>query len=231
LTVERKSAMNTASSGCSSAVERQLPNATYTTLAIGSDSDNHSANAEKSPVSRSVKKALQRTARRDGEPSQTADQTDGRAPPRKIEGRERTESVIYRGMIKRCDNPRTKDFRFYGGRGIRVCDRWRGPLGWRHFFSDMGPRPSSGHCLDRIDSNGNYEPGNCRWATVVDQQRNRRSNRLLTINGVTKCASAWAEEAGLARQHLISRLNAGWDPTVAVSTPQGVSKEEAHRAA
>lgn len=76
-------------------------------------------------------------------------------------------------MLGRCYNPANKDFRHYGGRGITVCDRWNGKNGMANFFADMGPKPV-GTTLDRIDNDGNYEPGNCHWATWSEQVHNRR---------------------------------------------------------
>jgi hypothetical protein len=77
-------------------------------------------------------------------------------------------------MIQRCTNPATKKFSDYGGRGIAVCERW---LAFENFYADMGDRPE-GHTLDRINVNGNYEPGNCRWATAKQQSRNKRTTKL-----------------------------------------------------
>lgn len=84
------------------------------------------------------------------------------------------EYRTWAGMIQRCTNPKTKRFPDYGGRGIKICDRW---LVFENFYADMGDRPSSGHSLDRYpDNDGNYEPGNCRWATRSQQQLNKRPN-------------------------------------------------------
>jgi hypothetical protein len=123
----------------------------------------------------------------------------------------------WRGMRSRCENPNDKGFHNYGGRGIRVCERWQAfPV----FYEDMGD-PPPGMSIDRIDNDGDYEPGNCRWATVVEQGRNRRTNRLVTFNGQTKCVTAWAEESGLTATCLLQRLKRGWAVELALTAPAG----------
>lgn len=87
-------------------------------------------------------------------------------------GRETRTHCTWRSMLTRCTNSNHEDFHLYGGRGILVCDRWRGEHGFENFLADMGERPL-GTSLDRIDTNGNYEPGNCRWATPAVQTRNQ----------------------------------------------------------
>lgn len=87
--------------------------------------------------------------------------------------------TTWQTMHKRCRNPNNHKYPDYGGRGIRVCERWTGPDGFVHFASDMGDRPSLSHSVDRIDNDGDYEPTNCRWATVAQQNRNRRPRRTL----------------------------------------------------
>jgi len=83
-------------------------------------------------------------------------------------------SNTYLSMNQRCSNPNAPNYKYYGGRGIRVCKRWLGFNGFQNFCSDMGNRPN-GMTLDRIDNDGNYEPGNCRWATWQQQRANQRT--------------------------------------------------------
>ncbi len=112
-------------------------------------------------------------------------------------------------MRSRClcaSNPR---FALYGGRGIQICERWL--RSFEAFLADVGRRPGPGYSLDRYpNKNGNYEPGNARWATQMQQTRNTRSNRLLTINGETHCLSEWAQLKGLGRSTLSNRIQDGW---------------------
>lgn len=84
--------------------------------------------------------------------------------------------TTWMGMKQRCSNPRHKAYRYYGGRGIQICDRWLGEHGFANFLADMGERPE-GHSIDRINNDGNYEPGNCRWATATIQGANKRSRQ------------------------------------------------------
>jgi hypothetical protein len=119
-------------------------------------------------------------------------------------------------MRKRCLNPAHAQYLAYGGRGITICDRWND---FETFYADMGAKPSPKHSLDRIDNNGNYEPGNCRWATAKEQQNNKRDNLVVCAFGKKQTCSEWAREYGLNRAALSQRLRAGWDVERALTTP------------
>lgn len=106
----------------------------------------------------------------------------------------------------RCENPEHKNFKNYGARGIRVCDRWSGSGGFQNFLSDMGCRPSADHSLDRVDCDGHYEPINCRWATRKQQTRNKRNVILLPFNGRMMTIPEIAREMGLNSKSLWKRV-------------------------
>lgn len=107
----------------------------------------------------------------------------------------------------RCYNKNSSAYKDYGGRGIVVCGRWL--ESFDNFLSDMGEKPSKLHSIDRINNNGNYEPNNCRWATIETQANNKRNNRKLTINGVTKNMSEWAKECNISSTAILLRLRKG----------------------
>lgn len=121
------------------------------------------------------------------------------------------------GIRRRCENPKNAAWENYGGRGIRVCERW---AVFENFMYDMGQPPSPTHEIDRIDVNGNYEPGNCRWITPKEQNRNKRNSILVEYNGRVQCLSAWGEEVGLCVGTLRQRLCAlNWPVEKALFTP------------
>lgn len=129
----------------------------------------------------------------------------------------------WNSMKNRCFNPRLKNYKNYGGRGISVCESW---LKFENFLSDMGIAPDA-HSLERIDNDGNYEPGNVRWATAKEQQRNKRNSRFITYRGKTLTVAAWAEELGLPITALSKRLQYGWGVERAFS-PKYMPKEMTH---
>ena len=133
-------------------------------------------------------------------------------------GRATKEYVAWTNMIARCENTKATRFDAYGGRGITVCDRWRHDF--VAFLADMGPRPSSRHTIDRFpDNDGNYEPGNCRWATMKEQGRNKRNNRLVTFNGETLTIAEWGERLDSNGTVVGIRLRNGWSDARAVTDP------------
>lgn len=107
-------------------------------------------------------------------------------------------------MIQRCENPNEGGYKNYGGRGIRVCAEWR--ASFSAFLRDMGRRPSGIHSIDRIDVDGDYAPGNCRWATPSEQSRNRRVNKLTEQKAdlIRRRVSAGERKADVARSMGVS---------------------------
>jgi len=128
---------------------------------------------------------------------------------------------VWSGILSRCNTPSASGYENYGARGIGVCERW---LKFENFLSDMGEKPSE-MSIDRIDTNGNYEPGNCRWSSRKEQNRNKRGLRYLTYNARTQCLSAWAEEVGVNVSSLLNRIKAGWTVSKALETPIRPHKE------
>lgn len=115
----------------------------------------------------------------------------------------------YRAMRTRCECKNNTNYPLYGGRGIKICDRWSdSTYGLTNFFNDMGDRPE-GMTLDRIDVNGDYCPENCRWANLEQQNNNRRSSRYITYNGKTQSISQWSRETGVNHRTLGLRLRRG----------------------
>lgn len=113
--------------------------------------------------------------------------------------------AVWESMLQRCENPNNKSYKDYGGRGIKVCDEWHDV----QVFTDwaLANGQEEGLTIDRIDNNGNYEPGNCHWVTRKEQARNRRSNRLITFNDKTQTMAEWAEEINISYHTLKHRIN------------------------
>ena len=114
------------------------------------------------------------------------------------------EHNTWQSMLQRCTNQRLASWHRYGGRGIRVCERWQV---FENFLADMGKRPSEMHSLDRIDNDGDYEPGNCRWATSEVQNANKSTNVHIELDGRRQTLAQWAREIGITVQALTFRLN------------------------
>lgn len=122
---------------------------------------------------------------------------------------------IWAGMRERCQNVNAPAYANYGGRGIKVCDRWKK---FENFIADLGERPA-GMSLDRIDNDGNYEPGNCRWATREEQNNNQRKTVWLEHRGERKTKTQWARALGISLSTLHNRLKVGWSVAAALDTP------------
>ncbi len=114
------------------------------------------------------------------------------------------EYAVWKHMTDRCSNPKNPKWKDYGGRGIVVCDEWKHD--YRSFLAYIGRRPSRRYSIERIDNNGNYEPGNVRWATAKQQQRNRRCNRWLEYNGERYLLVDLAKKLGVKYQTIQKRL-------------------------
>lgn len=137
------------------------------------------------------------------------------------------EENSHHSMVQRCTNPKNDHYHRYGGRGIKVCDRW---LSFKNFYEDMGPRPA-GMTLDRYpDQNGNYEKDNCRWATQAEQHSNRRDNVIISFRGESKTLSEWSRKLGINLHTLHRRIfRGGWEIEDAFTTPPASGREQLYR--
>lgn len=124
-------------------------------------------------------------------------------------------------IVQRCTNPNNARYPDYGGRDIKICADWQESFEAFHLYVARLPHFSEkGYTIDRINNNGDYEPGNVRWATSTEQHRNTRKNRLLTFNAKTQCFSAWEEELGLRKGQIWERLHRGWSVEKTLTTPR-----------
>lgn len=139
-------------------------------------------------------------------------------PAKRKHGRSCSGDATYAAwcaMRSRCLNDSHESYPNYGGRGISICERW---MEFANFLADMGDRPQ-GMEIDRINNDGNYEPGNCRWATKKQQMQNRRTVINITIDGETLCIAEWARRMGVLHSGIRMRLVRGMNPTEAVMRP------------
>jgi len=120
-------------------------------------------------------------------------------------------------MVQRCTNPHAPNYKNYGGRGIQVCEMFR--ESFEAFVMCVGERPGPEFTIDRIDTNGHYEPGNVRWITRTEQNHNRRDNIHVELEGVTKTVFEWVQELGLAKSTIYKRIAKGMDPKEALTRP------------
>lgn len=116
--------------------------------------------------------------------------------------------MCWQNMTRRCINPKSEAYKYYGARGIKVCDKWKTFEG---FYEDMKEGYKENLTIDRIDSNGNYQKSNCRWSTIAEQNDNRRSNHYIEFQGKSMTVKQWAEYLGVPRTRINSRLIRGME--------------------
>lgn len=136
-----------------------------------------------------------------------------------------SRSLIYKTWIKiksRCHSITDKGYKNYGGRGIKVCERWFNSF--ENFLLDMGQKPSPLYSIERLNNNGDYEPNNCIWATQKVQARNKRNSRFIEYKGETRNINEWAEITGLNRLIIYRRIKNGWSVEKALSEPKMKAK-------
>ncbi len=133
------------------------------------------------------------------------------------------EKLAWRCMIARCENPKQTRFERWGGRGIKICRRWRDSF--QNFFADVGPRPSPDHSIERVDNDGHYEPKNVRWATSKEQARNRVSTFFVEFRGETRPLVEFVERFDLNYWGVYRRIHSyGWSVDEALTRPLGAGK-------
>lgn len=142
--------------------------------------------------------------------------SDKKSRASKTHGRSKTTLYkAWHGMTQRCINKQNRFYRYYGGRGIKVCDRW---MDFENFLKDMGERPE-GYTIERIDNNEGYNPNNCKWATRKEQQRNRRVSVLVTVNGAKASLEDACNQAGIHPTTIRGRIKRGATPQEAFDKP------------
>lgn len=121
----------------------------------------------------------------------------------------------WQSMKRRCYKEYDSHYKNYGGRGIKVCERWLNS--YENFLADMGLPPTIEHQIDRIDNDGDYCPENCRWVSRTENARNRTNNKFITAFGKTMTQSQWAEETGIKRETIAMRMKRGWSAELALA--------------
>lgn len=125
----------------------------------------------------------------------------------------------YHDMRDRCESPSNEHYARNLAKGVTVCPQWK--KNFLQFFADMGPPPAKGYTIDRMDNNKGYQPGNCRWATRVEQDKNRPGNINITHNGLTMHLAEWSRHLGGCADLVCKRLEIGWTKIEAVSHRKG----------
>lgn len=132
-------------------------------------------------------------------------------------GKKSAEYLVWASMRQRCENSENSHFEYYGGRGIKVCDRWKD---FQSFLADMGSRPSGRYTIERINNDGDYEPTNCRWATYREQARNTRRNVIVTLYGESMPLVRAVEKFGGRYGLILHRIHEGWPHEAAFGLPR-----------
>jgi hypothetical protein len=132
----------------------------------------------------------------------------------KHRGNSTPEYTSWAGMLGRCNDKNLKCYKYYGGRGIKVCEKWSNDF--IAFLKDVGPRPCAGMSIDRIDVNGDYEPKNVRWADAKTQARNVRNRKEISAFGERLTIAEWAERIGVDKRRIHWRIKRGWHPEKAI---------------
>jgi hypothetical protein len=138
-----------------------------------------------------------------------------------------SEYHSWSAMNQRCHNPRAMNYDVYGGRGITVCDAWR--HSFETFFADMGPRPTPGHSIERLDNDLGYSKANCIWGTRKEQSFNRRTTIHITYNSETLTAKEWEAKVGTPSRNILERLRQGWTVEDALFIPVSPNNNGLHR--
>ena len=148
-----------------------------------------------------------------------------KALPRERHGMNKSpEHSVWVGMKQRCTNPNKRDYRWYGAKGVKVCEEWM--HSFLSFYGHIGAKPTPAHTVDRINVEKGYEPGNVRWATQQEQVENTTVVRMIYLNGKTQSVSAWEREMGLSKGQVKARENNGWTTDAAILTPSVVGQKK-----
>lgn len=123
----------------------------------------------------------------------------------------------WRAMKRRCLELTNDNYKYYGGRGIKVCPQWI--ESFPQFIHDMGKRPSAEYTLERLDNNGDYVPENVVWALALDQNRNKSTTKYLTMEGETRTVGEWSSITGISQHRIYCRLRSGWTINDVLSVP------------
>ena len=129
---------------------------------------------------------------------------------------------IWCAMKTRCNNPNAINYENYGGRGISVCDSWKS---FENFFQDMGEAPD-GMSIERNDTNGNYEPNNCRWATRKEQNNNKRNHNMIEYCGFNMNVMQWSKHTGIGESTIRRRIKLGWTPEKILTTRPVIGRNQ-----